>query len=72
MNIKGAEKMRLSDYCGKKVKITLKDGEIMQGKCTDYIKAIDNDPEIASIDLQVNKKLYEIYENEIKSIEIIN
>ncbi|MDR7856838.1 hypothetical protein [Tissierella sp.] len=64
--------MRLSDYNGKKIKVTLKDGEIFQGKCIEYIKAIDNDPEIPSIDLQVNKKIYEIYENEIKSIEIVN
>lgn len=62
--------MKLSDYCGKKVKIELKDGEIFLGKCIEYTKAIDNDPEIDSIDLQVNKKIYEIYENEIKNIEI--
>lgn len=63
--------MRLSDYCGKKVKIVLKDGEIFKGKCIEFTKAIDNDPEIDSIDLQVDKKIYEIYENEIKDIEII-
>lgn len=63
--------MRLSDYCGKKVKIVLKDGETFQGKCIEFTKAIDNDPEVDSIDLQVDKKIYEIYENEIKDIEII-
>lgn len=63
--------MRLSEYCGKKIKVELKGGEIFQGKCIEYIRAVDNDPEIDSIDLQVNKKIYEIYENEIKNIEII-
>ena len=64
--------MKLSEYCGKKVKITLEEDEVLMGKCVEFTKAIDNDPEIDSIDIKVKDKLYEIYENEIKSIEILN
>lgn len=64
--------MKLSEYCGKKVKITLEEDEVLQGKCVEFTKAIDNDPEIDSIDVKVKDKVYEIYENEIKSIEILN
>ena len=64
--------MKLSEYCGKKVKITLEEDEVLMGKCVEFTKAIDNDPEIDSIDVKVKDKVYEIYENEIKSIEILN
>jgi hypothetical protein len=64
--------MKLSEYCGKKVKITLGEDEVLQGKCVEFTKAIDNDPEIDSIDIKVKDKVYEIYENEIKSIEVLN
>lgn len=64
--------MKLSEYCGKKVKITLEEDEVLQGKCVEFTKAIDNDPEIDSIDIKVKDKIYEIYGNEIKSIEILN
>ncbi len=63
--------MRLSEYCGKKINVTLLDGEMLKGKCIEYTKAMYNDPEIDSIDLQIDKKTYEIYENEIKNIEIL-
>ena len=63
--------MKLSDYCGKKVNLTLKEGEVLRGKVIEYTRAIDNDPEIDSIDIEVKDKIYEIYENEIKSIEIL-
>lgn len=63
--------MKLYEYCGKTIKITLIDGEIIKGKCIEYTKAIENDPEIDSIDLQIKKEIYEIYENEIKDIDII-
>lgn len=65
--------MKLSDYCGKKVKIILiEDEEVLMGKCVEYTKAIDNDPEIDSIDIKVKDKVYEIYENEIRNIEVVN
>lgn len=64
--------MKLSEYCGKKVKITLEEDEVLQGKCVEFTKAIDNDPEIDSIDVKIKDKVYEIYANEIKSIEVLN
>lgn len=64
--------MKLYEYVDKMIKVTLLEGDTLTGKCMDYTKAIENDPEIDSIDLKVKKEIYEIYENEIKSIEIIN
>lgn len=63
--------MKLYDYCGKKLRISLSDGNIIEGKCIEYTKAIENDPEIDSIDVKVKKEIYEIYENEIEKIEIL-
>ena len=63
--------MKLSDYCDKKVKITLEEDEVIIGKCIEFTNAKYNDPEIDSIDIEVEDKVYEIYENEIKKIEII-
>lgn len=62
--------MKLSDYCDKKVKITLEEDEVIIGKCIEFTNAKYNDPEIDSIDIEVEDKLYEIYENEIKKIEV--
>lgn len=64
--------MNLYDYVNKKVKVTLIEGDILIGKCLDYTKAIENDPEIDSIDLKVKKDIYEIFENEIEYIDIID
>nr|WP_300006266.1 hypothetical protein [Tissierella sp.] len=63
--------MKLYEYCGKQVKITLDEDEFIVGKCMEFTKAIYNDPEIASIDVKVKGDIYEIYENEIKKIEIV-
>lgn len=67
----GVDKMKLSQYCGKKVKVTLENDEFIVGKCMEFTKAIYNDPEIDSIDIKVKKHVYEIYENEIKNIEVL-
>jgi len=64
--------IKLYEYVNKKIKVTLEEDEILIGKCLEFTKAVDNDPEIDSIDLKVKKNIYEIYENEIKSIEIID
>ena len=68
--------MSLKKYVGKKIKVICNEGEIIEGKCTGYTQDIDNVPEITSIDIEneetiKNNILYEIYENEIISIEII-
>lgn len=63
--------MNLKEYVDKRIRITLKEGDIIEGKCVEYVSAIENDPEIDSIDLKIGKDIYEIFENEIKHIEIL-
>jgi len=54
------------------VKITCIDGTIVKGFYSVYTQALDNDPEVASIIIESsNGSLIEIYENDIKSIEIM-
>lgn len=63
--------MELWEYVNKSIKVTCLEGEVFQGQCTDYTQALDNEPEIASIGIKSNGISYELYENEIKSIEIV-
>ncbi|EOD00463.1 hypothetical protein [Caldisalinibacter kiritimatiensis] len=63
--------MKLWEYVGKKIKVTCIQGEIIQGKCDRYTQALDNEPEIASISIDSGEIDYEIYENEISKIEIV-
>jgi small nuclear ribonucleoprotein (snRNP)-like protein len=63
--------MNLKEYIDKKIKITLNDGQILIGDCIEYTNAIENDPEVDSIDVKIKKDIYEIYIDEIKEIEII-
>ncbi len=63
--------MNLKEYIDKKIKITLNDGQILVGDCIEYTNAIENDPEVDSIDIKIKKDIYEIYVDEIKEIEII-
>ncbi|MBQ3006760.1 MAG: hypothetical protein IJD78_04275 [Clostridia bacterium] len=60
--------MKLYEYSGKKVKITSFDGKEFSGIACDFIPAQDNTPEIASISIDE----IEFYENEIKSITVID
>ena len=63
--------MKLYEYEGKKVEIRLKEGETIKGKCLDFTKAINNDPEEDSIDIELDGKVYEIYESEIEKINLL-
>ena len=65
----------------KNVKVTLTDGEILEGYCREFSCEYDNDPEEASITLQdpvqakTGKTLFpatEIFEHEIEKIEYKN
>ncbi|MGN0543708.1 MAG: hypothetical protein ACI4JG_09690 [Acutalibacteraceae bacterium] len=60
--------MNLHEYSGKKVKIMTIDGKKFSGVACDFIPSQDNIPEIASISIAE----IEIYENEIKSITVID
>lgn len=62
----------------KNIKVTLADGEILEGYCKEFSSAYDNDPEEASITLEnpvqveTGRTLYsltEIMEHEIERIE---
>ena len=55
------------------LKIVSIDGERVIGPYEGFTQALDNEPEIASIDIGSGNTGwgYEIYENEIKSIEVI-
>jgi len=63
--------MKLWEYVGKNIKVTCIDEQIIEGKCDGYTQALDNEPEIASISIERIGYGIEIYENEIKSIEVI-
>ncbi|WP_343348616.1 hypothetical protein [Terrisporobacter petrolearius] len=62
--------MKLWEYVGKEIKVICLNNKVFKGKCTDYTQGLDNEPEIDSIGLDVNGINYELYENEIKSIEV--
>ena len=69
--------MELGDYVGKRVRVSCTYAKIIEGKCVVYTQDIDNIPEVASICIEndetiKNKTLFEIYENEIKRIEVID
>ncbi|MFT8313184.1 MAG: hypothetical protein ABF633_02895 [Clostridium sp.] len=63
--------MNLWEYVGKRIRVRCLSGKVFEGKCTDFTQALDNEPEIDSIGLETDKLSYELYENEIESIEVI-
>ncbi|MCL6587025.1 MAG: hypothetical protein K6T72_11040 [Anoxybacillus sp.] len=63
--------MRLWEYVGKKIRITLKDGEILEGIVQDYTDQEDTDDDYDSLDMFVEGKYIGVGEPEIKLIEII-
>ena len=54
-----------------KLKIKTVDGNIVIGPYGGFTQALDNEPEIASIEIKKDGYNIELYENEIKSIEVI-
>lgn len=65
--------MELEDYVGKRVKIISINNKVYIGKAVGYVQALDNEPEIAEIDIdnEIDNRGYSLLENEIKSIEIL-
>lgn len=67
--------MELWKYVGKTITIYFKDKKKykpMTGVCICYVSALDNYPEeVASIDLEVGARYYEIHEPLIDHIELI-
>ncbi|MDU4953471.1 MAG: hypothetical protein SO128_13170 [Clostridium cadaveris] len=54
-----------------RLKVTSIDGTVVTGPYGGFTQALDNEPEIASISITKQGYGIEIYENEIKSIEVI-
>jgi hypothetical protein len=55
----------------KNIKVKCLDGTEVEGFCSVYNNALDNELEIASIIIETsNGSFIEVYENEIKTIEI--
>ncbi|MGP1576359.1 MAG: hypothetical protein ACTTH7_02550 [Treponema sp.] len=60
----------------KKVMVTCTNGTVFDGICSGFTRAIDNEPEIASIMLdsisKTEKIFYDIFANEIERIEVLD
>jgi len=64
---------QLSEFESKNIKILFNDGEIVEGNCFYFTKALDNDPEVASISVETNdRRVIEVSQDEIKSIEVLS
>lgn len=58
---------------GKDVRVTCKDGTVVEGHCTDFIQPLDNEPEMAEIGvLRGTMNLVGITEPEIEKIEYLD
>nr|DAT72564.1 MAG TPA: Gemin6 protein [Caudoviricetes sp.] len=62
----------LEELLNKKIKLITFNNEY-EGIVVGYVPAQDNDPEIEEISIQNEKdnRVYSVFENEVKSIEII-
>ena len=59
--------MKLWEYSGKNVRITLKDGQVFEGRAYDYTSALDNEPDPESISIGI----FELFAPDIARIELI-
>ena len=59
--------MKLWEYSGKNVRITLKDGSVFEGLAYDYTSALDNEPDPESITIDS----IELFSPEIEKIELL-
>ena len=59
--------MKLWEYSGKNVRITLKDGSVFEGLAYDYTSALDNEPDPESITIDS----IELFSPEIEKIELV-
>ena len=53
------------------LKLVGNDGEVFEGPYSGFTQALDNEPEIASIEIKMNGHILSLDENEIRSIEVI-
>lgn len=65
--------LKMYQAFGKDVRVTCKDGTVIEGHCTDFIQAIDNEPEVAEIGiLRGTMNLIGITKPEIEKIEYLD
>lgn len=65
--------MSLKELCGKRIRIVSPDGASFTGKVSDYFYPEDNENEKESVVLDTEDgTLIEIYEDDIKELEIIS
>ena len=64
--------LEMAKNTGKNIKVTLLDGQIIIGFCRGFTQAIDNEPEIAEIDIELeNGHLTGAFQDEIERIEVL-
>ena len=68
------KEIEMCETRGKNVRVICTNGKKFVGRCAIFTQALDNEPEIASIMLEIpNISSYiEIMQNEIKSIDILD
>lgn len=61
------------DTFNKKIRVTCKDGQVLEGVNRNFTQSLDNEPEVAAMCIQEERytHLTEITEPEIEKIEII-
>lgn len=76
------KELKMYQTQNKKVRVICKNGDILEGYCSEFSSAYDNEPEEASITLRDGRRtssnkfealyiLTEIYESEIEEIEYL-
>ena len=67
--------MIMARVAGKNIKVTLKDGTVIQGYCSDFTQPLDNEPEVAELGIRRGSKpgsgIIAITEPEIEKIEVM-
>lgn len=64
--------MNLWEYEGKKIKVTFKDGDVLEGVACDYTSALDNTGEIYTGEDTICVGDVEFSETEVEKIEVLN
>lgn len=67
--------LKMANCIWKNIRVTLKDGDVIQGYCCDFTQALDNEPEIAELGIQRGSEpgsgIIAITEPEIEKIEVM-
>nr|DAX65582.1 MAG TPA: hypothetical protein [Caudoviricetes sp.] len=65
--------LEMAKAAGKNLRVIFQNGNIVNGFCFGFTQAIDNEPEIACIDMRLSpdNKWEEYFQDEIESIEVV-